>query len=169
MKPHQQSTVFTLLELNKSQREIHRITGIDRKTIRRYTAIFAARATASANSPVPATIGSRPSDQTPPPPRPPAFQATPAEAHNFDFARIVEQACSQARQYRLQSYKQVRGLVERLFERALEQLDQASQLALPLTQDHALIRPAAEYGELFSLGARQQLNQSSLTTGENKE
>ncbi|MGF6969399.1 plasmid stabilization system protein ParE [Paraburkholderia sp. WC7.3g] len=29
-KPHQQSTVFTLLELNKSQNEIHRITGFDR-------------------------------------------------------------------------------------------------------------------------------------------
>lgn len=53
LKPHQQSTVFTLLELNKSQREIHRITGIDRKTIRRYMAIFAARVTASANSPIP--------------------------------------------------------------------------------------------------------------------
>lgn len=68
LKPHQQSTVFTLLALDKSQREIHRITGIDRKTIRRYAAIFAARATASANSPIPATIGSGPSDQTPPPP-----------------------------------------------------------------------------------------------------
>jgi hypothetical protein len=84
-------------------------------------------------------------------------------------ARIVEQACSQALQYRLQSYKQVRKLVERLFEHALEQLDLAPQFALPLTQAHALIRPASEYGELFSLGARQQLNQSSLTTGENKE
>ncbi|MFK4448646.1 hypothetical protein ABH944_008683 [Caballeronia udeis] len=89
LKPHQQSTVFTLLELNKSQREIHRITGIDRKTIRRYTAIFAARATASANSPIPATIGLDPSDQTPPLPRPPAFQAAPAETHSFDFARSL--------------------------------------------------------------------------------
>jgi transposase len=89
LKPHQQSTVFTLLELNKSQREIHRITGIDRKTIRRYTAIFAARATASANSPMPATIGLGPSDQTPPLPRPPAFQAAPAETHSFDFARSL--------------------------------------------------------------------------------
>lgn len=96
LKPHQQSTVFTLLELNKSQREIHRITGIDRKTIRRYMAIFAARVTASANSPTPATIGSGPPDQTPPPPRPPAFQATPAEAHNFDFARSL---CEPHRQW----------------------------------------------------------------------
>jgi hypothetical protein len=78
------------------QREIHRITGIDRKTIRRYMAIFAARATASANSPIPATIGSGPSDQTPPPPRPPAFQTTPAKAHNFDFARSL---CEPHRQW----------------------------------------------------------------------
>jgi hypothetical protein len=56
-----------------------------------------------------------------------------------------------------------------LFERALEQLDQAPQLALPLTQDHALIRPAAEYGELFSLGARQQLNPLSVNNGETNE
>jgi hypothetical protein len=84
-------------------------------------------------------------------------------------ARLVEQACSQALQYHLQSYKQVRKLVERLFEHALEQLDQAPQFALALTQNHALIRPAAEYGELFSLGARQQLNPLSVNNGETKE
>jgi hypothetical protein len=83
--------------------------------------------------------------------------------------RIIEQACGQALQYHLQSYKQVRKLVERLFEHALEQLDQAPQFALPLTQDHALIRPAAEYGELFSLGARQQLNPLSSNNGETNE
>jgi len=81
-------------------------------------------------------------------------------------ARIVEQACSQAFEHRLRSYKQIRGLVERLFDQALEQLSEAPQLALPLTQDHALIRPAAEYGELFNLGAQQQLTEPSLTTGE---
>jgi hypothetical protein len=96
LKPHQQSTVFTLLELNKSQREIHRITGIDRKTICRYTAIFAARATAPANSPIPATIGLDLSDQTPPLPRPPAFQAALAKACNFDFARSL---CEPHRQW----------------------------------------------------------------------
>jgi transposase len=84
-------------------------------------------------------------------------------------ARIVEQACSQAQEHRLRSYKQVRGLVERLFDQALERLNQAPQLALPLTQDHALIRPAAEYGELFNLGAQQQITQPSLTTGETNE
>jgi hypothetical protein len=80
--------------------------------------------------------------------------------------RIVEQACSQALEHRLRSYKQVRGLVERLFDQALERLSEAPQLALPLTQNHALIRPAAEYGELFNLGAQQQLTEPSLTTGE---
>ncbi len=81
-------------------------------------------------------------------------------------ARIVEQACSQAFEHRLRSYKQIRGLVEWLFDQALEQLSEAPQLALPLTQDHALIRPAAEYGELFNLGAQQQLTEPSLSTGE---
>jgi hypothetical protein len=47
----------------------------------------------------------------------------------------------------------VRAIVARLFEQALERLAQAPQLTLPLTQDHPLIRPAAEYGELFRLGA----------------
>jgi len=81
-------------------------------------------------------------------------------------ARIVEQACSQAFEHRLRSYKKIRGLVERLFDQALERLSEAPQLALPLTQDHALIRPAAEYGELFNLGAQQQLTEPSLSTGE---
>jgi transposase len=96
LKQHQQSTVFTLLELGKSQREIHRITGIDRKTIRRYMAIFAARAFTPANSPTPATIGSEDANQTPPPPRPPAFQAAAVKERNFDFARSL---CEPHRQW----------------------------------------------------------------------
>ena len=36
LKPHKQTTIFTLLGLGKSQRDIERITGIDRKTIRSY-------------------------------------------------------------------------------------------------------------------------------------
>lgn len=69
-------------------------------------------------------------------------------------ARLVEQACDQAVRNHIHRYKQVRAIVERLFEQALERLDQAPQLTLPLTQDHPLIRPAAEYGELF-LGAQK--------------
>jgi transposase len=82
-------------------------------------------------------------------------------------ARLVEQACAQALQYRMHRYKQVRALVERLFEQALERLEQAPQLALPLTQDHPLIRPVAEYGELFSVGA-QHGAESQPPTGDAK-
>lgn len=57
LKLHLQSTVFTLLERKQSQREIQRLTGIDRKTIRRYEQLLY-RAQA-ANSPTPAT-GSEP-------------------------------------------------------------------------------------------------------------
>ena len=53
MKPHLQTTVWTLLEAGASQRDIQRITGIDRKTIRGYQNRFAAAAVA--NSPGVAT------------------------------------------------------------------------------------------------------------------
>jgi hypothetical protein len=36
LKPHKQITIFTLLGLRKSQRDVERINGIDRKTIRSY-------------------------------------------------------------------------------------------------------------------------------------
>ena len=36
MKSNQRATIETLLERNTSQREIARITGIDRKTVRSY-------------------------------------------------------------------------------------------------------------------------------------
>ncbi|MGU7785364.1 IS21 family transposase [Burkholderia sp. PU8-34] len=80
-------------------------------------------------------------------------------------ARLVEQACDHALRNHVYRYKQVRAIVERLFEQALERLDQAPQLALPLTQDHPLIRPPAEYGELFSLGAQHGVD-SQPPTGE---
>ena len=70
MKPHLQSTVFTLLDRNASQREIHRLTGVDRKTIRRYRALWAG---AEANSPGEVTTGPVSEDGRFPPPRPPAF------------------------------------------------------------------------------------------------
>jgi DNA-binding CsgD family transcriptional regulator len=42
LKPHLQTTIATLVAAGKGQREIARITGIDRKTIRGYQAQFAA-------------------------------------------------------------------------------------------------------------------------------
>nr|WP_245452520.1 IS21 family transposase [Bradyrhizobium forestalis] len=76
-------------------------------------------------------------------------------------ARLVEQACDHAVRNHIHRYKQVRAIVERLFEQALDRLDQAPQLTLPLTQDHPLIRPAAEYGELFRLGAENRAGNNS--------
>ena len=73
MKPHLQTTVWTLLEAGASQRDIQRVTGIDRKTIRGYQKRFAAAAAANssrvaADSPGVATGAA----QQIPPPRPPA-------------------------------------------------------------------------------------------------
>ncbi|MGC0394881.1 IS21 family transposase [Bradyrhizobium sp. USDA 241] len=75
LKRHLQSTVLTLLDRNTSQREIHRLTGVDRKTIRRYQAL---RAGAEANSPGEVTTGSVSADGQIPPPRPPAFGTSEA-------------------------------------------------------------------------------------------
>ena len=36
LKRHLQATIVTLLERGKTQHEIYRLTGIDRKTIRKY-------------------------------------------------------------------------------------------------------------------------------------
>lgn len=70
LKPHLQTTIWTLLDAGASQREIERVTGIDRKTIRAYQKRFAAAA--AANSPGVATG----SQLQIPPPRPPASPAT---------------------------------------------------------------------------------------------
>jgi transposase len=64
LKPHLQTTLRTLLEGGASQREIERVTGIDRKTIRAYQNRFAAE---PANSP---GVATGPAAQIPPP-RPP--------------------------------------------------------------------------------------------------
>lgn len=64
MKSHLRITIATLLGSGASQHEIHRRTGVDRKTIRRY-----ARAS-GANSPM--ATGSGESLEQIPPPRPPA-------------------------------------------------------------------------------------------------
>ena len=77
MKPHLQTTVWTLLEAGASQREIQRITGIDRKTIRGYQQRFAAAVAANSpgvatDSPGMATGVARQS----PPPRPPTLKLT---------------------------------------------------------------------------------------------
>ena len=82
MKPHLQTTIWTLLESGTSQREIERVTGIDRKTIRAYQKRFATAA-APATSPgvatdsPPVVVGPVPQI---PPPRPPTSAVVTASA-----------------------------------------------------------------------------------------
>lgn len=66
LKPHLQTTIWTLLSAGAGQREIERVTGIDRKTIRGYQRRFAAGQ--QANSPGVSTG----SERHIPPPCPPA-------------------------------------------------------------------------------------------------
>ena len=89
LKPHLRVTIRTLLQGGASQREIERMTGVDRKTIRRYAR--------EANSPGVAT-GSRPGNageirDENPPPRPPA--------------RSPKQACSACEEHRAWIEQQV--------------------------------------------------------------
>lgn len=84
MKPHLQTTVWTLLEAGASQREIQRVTGIDRKTIRGYQKRFATAA--ASNSPGVATdplgVAAAAAQQIPPPwpPAPAPALASPLTA-----------------------------------------------------------------------------------------
>jgi transposase len=72
LKPHLQTTIWTLLDAGASQREIERVTGIDRKTIRAYQKRFAA---AAANSP---GVATDPAARIPPPRPPTAVTAIAA-------------------------------------------------------------------------------------------
>jgi hypothetical protein len=82
LKPHLQTTILTLLAAGKSQREIVRITRVDRKTIRS----LALRVTGDSNSPGVAT-----GSATLPPPRPPALPTVSPSACEPHRAFIIEQ------------------------------------------------------------------------------
>jgi hypothetical protein len=83
LRPNQRATVYTLLERNTPQREIARITGIDRKTVRSYQRRWLAE---RANSPGVATGSDAVSIQvTPPwPPAPSPVATSQCEPHR-DF------------------------------------------------------------------------------------
>jgi transposase len=82
LKSHLQTTVLTLLARKKSQREIERLTGVDRKTIRRYERL---QRSAEANSPG-VTTGSGSVEGQIPPPRPPAIDEQAARLAACDLA-----------------------------------------------------------------------------------
>ena len=80
LKPKQRATVITLLERNTPQREIARITGIDRKTIRSYHQRWLLDPT---NSPGVATGSEAVATQIPPPwpPAPAPTTSSLCEVH----------------------------------------------------------------------------------------
>lgn len=71
LKPHLQTTLSTLLESNTSHRQIERVTGIDRKTIRTYAKRMEELKVKANSSGVATGTPDGTPDQTPPP-RPPA-------------------------------------------------------------------------------------------------
>jgi len=79
--------------------------------------------------------------------------------------RLVEQACAHAISNRIYRYKHVRATVERLFEQALQQVEEAPQPVSQLTQDHPLIRAPAEYGDLFSRAVRHDAGNNGRQPG----
>jgi hypothetical protein len=83
LNPNQRATVITLLERNTPQREIARITGIDRKTIRSYHQRWLADLS---NSPGVATGSEAVATQIPPPwpPAPASVATSLCEVHR-DF------------------------------------------------------------------------------------
>jgi transposase len=76
LKPHLRNTVFTLIRKGIGQREIHRTTGIDRKTIRHYVrAMLAPTVDSDPNSSTLATGSVVQPEIQIPPPWPPAISA----------------------------------------------------------------------------------------------
>jgi hypothetical protein len=77
--------------------------------------------------------------------------------------RLVDAACTQALADGIHSYRHVKALTEKLVAQALSAIDQTPagaahaphSVSNDLTQAHRLIRPAEEYGELFSRCASQ--------------
>jgi transposase len=81
LKPHLKSTVLTLISQGISQREIHRLTGIDRKTIRFYAKTVPTElAGGDSNSSTLATGSIAAPEVQNPLPRPPAFPAEKVSA-----------------------------------------------------------------------------------------
>ena len=86
MKPHLRTTICTLLQAGKSQREIERVTGIDRKTIRRYAREAKSPGVATGSEPQKGLDGE---DQNPP--RPPALAPGVARSACEEHRACIEQ------------------------------------------------------------------------------
>ena len=77
----------------------------------------------------------------------------------FRSRRFVNDACAQAINEGVHSYRHIKALTQRLLDEALAALDApASGAPRPsdLTQNHPLIQPADVYGDMFTHGAAHQ-------------
>ena len=68
--------------------------------------------------------------------------------------RLIDQACAQALNENVRSYKSIQILTERLLGAALADIDAPIQGEFDLTQQHPLIRDGDDYADLFTLGAQ---------------
>ena len=135
LKPHLRTTIWTLLQANASQREIARVTGISRHTIRAYQQRFDAE---QANCPGVATGSEAVATQiTPPwPPAPASMAASLCEVHR-DFiqaqlllrrnATAIYQDLVDAHGFTA-AYNSVKRFVHNLRKKAPEQFDRLSFL-----------------------------------------
>ena len=67
---------------------------------------------------------------------------------------FIDAACAQAMEQGVHSYRHVKAITERLVADALAALEPTPEQTT-LTQQHALIRSALEYGDLFAHAAAQ--------------
>ena len=135
LKPNQRATVITLLERSTTQREIARITGIDRKTIRSYHQRWLADLS---NSPGVATGSEAVATQIPPP-WPPTSASTSyslCEPHrDFIEAQLLSRRNAMAIYQDLvdahgftAAYNSVKRFVRALRKKTPEQFDRLSFL-----------------------------------------
>jgi transposase len=87
-------------------------------------------------------------------------------------AHCVNAACAQALEQGVYSYKRVQSLTERAFAQALDAMEAAGLAGekvgtTALTQQHALIRDADEYGDLFAHAAAATI--AATTTAASEE
>ena len=69
--------------------------------------------------------------------------------------RLIDTAAERAMAEGVYSYRRIQALTEQLLSEALSLIDAPTQIELPLTQSHPLIRAGDDYADLFTLGAQQ--------------
>ncbi len=81
--------------------------------------------------------------------------------------RMIDQACAQALQEKLRTYKSIKILTERLLAHALAEIDAPLQAGLDLEQHHPLIRDGEEYAYPFTRAATASaaIDATKETTG----